>query len=135
MYLLDSDTCIELMRGNLPHAYELMRKSSPALFGIPTVVEAELFFGAANSAHPEEGRYLVESFLEPFATVPFDSRCAAHYAAIRYDLKQRGCMIGANDLLIAATALSQAAVLVTNNVSEFCRVKSLHVESWAEVSV
>lgn len=133
MYLLDSDTCIEILRGRLPYAQKFMRASSPELFGIPSIVEAELRFGAAHSANPEEGRYMVESFLVPFRSVPFDSACAIHYATVRNDLRKRGCMIGPNDLLIAATALAHGAVLVTNNGREFSRVAGLAVESWAEV--
>lgn len=133
MYFLDSDTCIEIMRGHLPYAHKLMRASSPELFAVPSVVEAELRYGAENSAHPEEGRYLVESFLVPFKRIPFDCRCAMEYAKIRLDLKKRGAMIGANDLLIAATSLAHDAVLVSNNGREFSRVKGLVLESWAEV--
>lgn len=47
--------------------------------------------------------------------------------AVRRD---RGEMIGANDLLIAAHARSLKAILVTNNVREFGRVKGLKVENW-----
>ena len=135
MYLFDSDTCIEILRGHLPRAWEMMRKSSPDLFGVPAIVEAELLYGAANSDNPEEGRYFVESLLAPLHIVPFDSRCAACYARIRIDLKQRGCLIGPNDLLIAATALAHGATLVSNNAREFRRVKGLLLESWAEISL
>ena len=133
MYLLDSDMCIEIMRGRLPVAQELMRKTSPELFGIPAIVEAELRYGAENSDNPEEGRYCVESLLAPLSIVPFDSRCAGFYAKLRADLKRRGSMIGPNDLLIAATAWANGATLVTNNVREFSRVKGLTLESWAQV--
>jgi tRNA(fMet)-specific endonuclease VapC len=34
------------------------------------------------------------------------------------------------DLLIAATALEQGAVLVTHNVKEFRRIRGLRVEDW-----
>ena len=121
MYLLDSDICIEIMRGRLPVAQELMRKTSPELFGIPAIVEAELRYGAENSDNPEEGRYCVESLLAPLSIVPFDSRCAGFYAKLRADFKRRGSVIGPNDLLIAATALANGATLVTNNVREFSR--------------
>ena len=134
MYFLDSDVCIEVMRGKMPRVHELMKNSSPDMFGIPAVVEAELLFGAANSNNPEEGRYLVESFLTPFRVYPFDSLCAAQYANVRADLKRRGCMIGPNDLLIAATALANSATLISNNVREFSRVEGLMLESWGEVS-
>ena len=39
-----------------------------------------------------------------------------------------------NDLLIAATALANSAVLVTNNVDEFKRVPGLSIESWYEMT-
>lgn len=90
MYFFDSDVCIEIMRGHLPRAQDIMRKSSPDLFGVPAIVEAELMYGAENSNNPEEGRYFVESLLSPLHIIPFDSRCAARYAQIRADLKRRG---------------------------------------------
>ena len=37
MYFLDSDVCINLLRGRLPLARQLMRQSDPRLFGIPAV--------------------------------------------------------------------------------------------------
>ena len=46
MCFFDSDVCIEIMRGHLPRAQEIMRKSSPDLFGVPAIVEAELLYGA-----------------------------------------------------------------------------------------
>ena len=91
MCFFDSDVCIEIMRGHLPRAQEIMRKSSPDLFGVPAIVEAELLYGAENSNNPEEGRYFVESLLSPLHIIPFDSRCAACYARVRADLKRRGC--------------------------------------------
>lgn len=81
MYFFDSDVCIEIMRGHLPRAQEIMRKSSPDLFGVPAIVEAELMYGAENSNNPEEGRYFVESLLSPLRIIPFDSRCAARYCS------------------------------------------------------
>jgi tRNA(fMet)-specific endonuclease VapC len=60
----------------------------------------------------------------------FPDNAAAHYAQIRADLKKRGQMIGANDLFIAAHAPSLGLRLVTNNISEFNRVKSLTLENW-----
>jgi tRNA(fMet)-specific endonuclease VapC len=47
---------------------------------------------------------------------------ATHYAQIRADLKKRGQMIGANDLLLAAHARSLGFALVTNT-AEFGRVR------------
>lgn len=135
MYLFDSDTCIEMLRGRMPATVQLMRKSASDMFGIPTIVEAELRLGAARSDNPEANRLLLERFLAPLAAVPFTSVCAMAYAEIRADLQARGCMIGPNDLLIAATAKATGSVLVTNNVREFSMVRDLSLESWCEMSL
>jgi len=39
-------------------------------------------------------------------------------------------LIGPNDLLIAAVALANDAVLVTHNQKEFCRVAGLRLTDW-----
>ncbi len=135
MYHLDSDICIELMRGRLPYAYELMRQNDPSLFAIPAIVEAELRTGAAKSAHPRKNLALLERFLAPFSRIPFDSECAATYATIRSYLEKKGCKIGPNDLLIAATAVTHGAVLVSNNAREFSRIPTLRLESWTEMDI
>lgn len=135
MYFLDSDICIHLMRGNLPYAYEIMRKSDPDLFGIPSVVEAELRCGAAKSDRPEKNRLLLERFLAPYARIPFDSVCSIAYGRIHAELEQAGKKIGPNDLLIAATAATHNATLVTGNLREFGRIPGLQVENWAEVDM
>ena len=135
MYLLDSCICIDLMRGKLPYAYDLMRASDPKLFAVPAIVVAELSYGVEKSSNPERNRLLTERFLAPYEVIPFDNACALAYGTIRNQLRMEGCTIGPNDLFIAATAIARQATLVTNNVREFQRVRGLHVESWYEVEL
>lgn len=52
------------------------------------------------------------------------------YARLRSDLERHGTPIGANDMLIAATALYWNATLVTHNTDEFSRVSGLQLEDW-----
>lgn len=135
MYFLDSCICIDFMRGRMPYGYELMRNSDPRLFKIPAVVEAELRLGAEKSRKVEVNRLLVERFLLPFEVVSFDSAAAREYASIRAYLEGQGSVIGPNDMLIAASARSQNAVLVTHNVREFQRVPGLKLENWKEMDL
>ena len=135
MYFLDSDICINLLRGKLPVTYELMSKSDPKIFGIPAIVEGELRTGAQKSNHPKKNLLLVENFLSPFQRIPFDSECAISYAKIRARLEQKGNVIGPNDLLIAATAKAHGATLVTGNVREFMRVDGLDIEYWEDLNI
>ena len=60
----------------------------------------------------------------------FADAAALHYAEIRADLKRRGVLIGAHDLLIAAHVRALDLRLVTNNTAEFERVRGLAIENW-----
>ena len=54
----------------------------------------------------------------------------ATYASLRARLEREGRPIGANDLLIAAQALTLGHTLVTDNEREFRRIPPLTVENW-----
>ena len=123
------------MRGELPIAYDIMRRSDPRQFVIPSVVVAELNYGIEKSSNPEKTRLLTERFLAPFEVAPFDGVCARAYGSIRNQLRLAGTPIGPNDMLIAATAMALQAVLVTANLREFGRVKGLRLESWYETDL
>ncbi len=66
------------------------------------------------------------------AVIDWTRDAAEHYADLRVDLKKKGQLIGANDLMIAAHARSLSAILVTNNEKGFRRVKGLKHENWME---
>ena len=60
---------------------------------------------------------------------PFDKQAAVISVDIRFNLEKRGEVIGGNDLLIAAHAMSSDWTLVTINVREFGRIEGLKLES------
>jgi tRNA(fMet)-specific endonuclease VapC len=51
-------------------------------------------------------------------------------ATIRAQLEQQGTPIGPMDILIAGTAVSLQATLVTHNVREFSRISGLAIADW-----
>lgn len=93
------------------------------------IVAAELRYGVAKSGSSIlAGR--VDQLLDALDVLPLEPKADHQYGMIRSQLEKTGAIIGANDLLIAAHALSIDAVLVTDNVREFKRVKGLRVENW-----
>jgi tRNA(fMet)-specific endonuclease VapC len=58
-------------------------------------------------------------------------KAAEAYGTIRAELESKGEMIGNNDLWIAAHAVAAGLTLVTNNESEFRRVRGLKMQNWA----
>jgi tRNA(fMet)-specific endonuclease VapC len=133
--MLDTDTCIDFMRGKFPSFVDRLQELVPENILIPAVVKAELLLGALKSKDPAYTGQLTRNLLAPYRIVPFDDAAAERYASIRAKLEQQGTRIGPNDLLIAATALSLQATLVTRNVKEFSRVEGLPIETWAEVAL
>ena len=96
---------------------------------LSAIVAAELRFGAAKL---ESVRFsaTVKAWLAGFEVRQWPAEATEHYAKIRASLKRVGQTIGGMDLLIAAHAMDEDSVLVTNNAREFLRVPGLAVEEW-----
>jgi tRNA(fMet)-specific endonuclease VapC len=88
-----------------------------------------LAFGVAKS-ESVRNRQALEMFLAPLTILPFDASAAWVYGELRSDLERRGTPIGSMDTIIAAHALSQQAVLITNNTREFSKVPGLQLDNW-----
>ena len=131
-YLLDSNVCIDLMRGKRSGLADRVLAHSEDGLAVSSVTLAELRFGAEKSADPLHHHALIGQILLPMAILPFDFRAADKYGEIRADLERRGQPIGPLDMLLAAHALSEGLIFVTHNTSEFQRVKGLQLEDWYE---
>jgi tRNA(fMet)-specific endonuclease VapC len=131
-YLLDTDTCVDYMNGRWPSVVARVQKSDPYDLRLSSVAVAELRYGADKSARPRENHARIDQLVQDLLCLDFDLDAAAAYGRIRAGLEAMGQPIGPNDLLIAAQALSQGLVLVTNNLREFQRVKGLRMENWRE---
>lgn len=129
-YFLDTNTCIYFLKGKHPEVRDRMLSIAPANIRIPSMVSAELFLGAKRSGSTDRAAALVRTFLNPFEVVAFDHEASIVYADIRHSLERKGQTIGPNDLIIAATVLTNGGTLVTHNIAEFKRVKGLLVEDW-----
>ena len=129
-YLLDTNICIALIRQKPAVLIQRLTSLQPGDAGISSITLAELFLGVEKSARPEQNMSALEQFLLPLDLADFDLDAALAYGRIRMDLERTGQLIGSMDMLIAAHAVSVDAILVTNNVQEFRRVKGLLVEDW-----
>jgi tRNA(fMet)-specific endonuclease VapC len=128
--LLDTNTVIHYLRGQ-PSVVSRFQSASPRELAIPSVVAYEIEYGTLKIGSSRR-RQIVSLLLAGIQQVPFDREAALESARIRIDLEARGLLIGPMDLLIAGTAVSRGAVLVTNNTKEFSRVKSLRLSDWTK---
>jgi tRNA(fMet)-specific endonuclease VapC len=128
--MLDTNVCIELLRGRAPGVLERLRQFEIDEIGISSITLAELQYGVAKSKSPSRHEVMLAEFCAPLAILPFDNIAAETYGLVRAALERTGTPIGPLDTLIASHALSLGVTLVTNNEREYLRVAGLHVENW-----
>jgi tRNA(fMet)-specific endonuclease VapC len=130
-YLLDSNILIFVIKDPDCPASKRFRTREVAEMAICSVVEAELYHGAKKYGNPAKREAILDELLAPYRSLPFDWKCVPAYARIRDFLERRGEIIGGNDLMIAAIALTHGLTVITNNSNEFEQVPGLSVEDWS----
>jgi tRNA(fMet)-specific endonuclease VapC len=129
-YLLDTNICIYIKNHRPAEVLARFSKLPPGKVAMSAITYGELCFGAEKSSKPKETRQILEHLISLIPVLPLDERTSIHYGKIRQQLQACGKTIGNNDLWIAAHALADKLILVTNNVAEFERVQGLKIENW-----
>lgn len=133
-YMLDTDTCSYIMKRSNAVVLERLESVPVSDVCMSIITKAELLYGVEVSPRRSQDAAALAAFLPYVQALDFSDDAALHYADIRADLKKRGLLIGANDLLIAAHARSLELTLATNNTAEFERVGGLVIENWTRPS-
>lgn len=129
-YLLDSNTCIQFLNDSHAGVRRQMFSHLPSDLAVCSIVKAELLYGAYRSARIPANLQRLKTFFEPLRSLPFDDASVQSYGQLRAVLTGKGAAIGANDMLIAAIALTHGLTLVTHNTREFGRIDGLNLEDW-----
>ena len=127
---LDTNICSYVLRRHPTSMLERFSGLDRGQLWLSAIVAAELRFGAAKLASIRFSA-AVEAWLAGFDVRPWPLEATRHYANIRAALERAGQPIGNMDLLIAAHAMAEDSVVVTNNAREFLRVPGLAVEEWS----
>src|SRR5688500_16522404 len=128
-YLLDTNTVSLALRGRAPRAVDYLRDTERADVAVSVVTAMALRFGLAKNPSTR-ARDIVEQFRDAVTVLPIDRSIERPYGEVRAALEKSGHPIGCLDTIIAAHALTVRAVLVTNNLREFRRVRAVRCEDW-----
>ena len=127
-YLLDTNICIHFFRGK----FNLLTKIEEVGIdncAISEVTLAELVYGAEKSQNPKKNHKLIDDLIEQVAVLPIYS-AIYFYGKEKARLNMLGTKISDFDLLIGSTAVENDLVMVTENVSEFERIKNINIQNW-----
>ncbi len=129
-YLLDTNICIYLFKGKFNLDKKLLEVGLSNC-AISEITYAELIYGAEKSKKREANLDLVENFTSQIIILPIFNGIKI-FAKEKARLRKEGEIISDFDLLIGATAIANKMIMVTNNVSEFSRMRNINIENWAE---
>jgi len=128
-FLLDTNIVWDLIRRPRGKIFDGIKRVGEVNISTSSVVGAELRFGAARkNSRPLTAQ--LETIFGAIEVLALEAPVDATYRAISTRLEKAGQPIGANDLLIAAHALTLGHTLVTDNEPEFSKVGNLGVENW-----
>jgi tRNA(fMet)-specific endonuclease VapC len=127
-YLLDTNIASFIIREDIRVIRRLMA-TMPSQTAISVVTEAELLFGVRRKPEAVRLNALVHQFLSTNQILAWTSAAAHHFAYERAALEKKGQLLSDMDMMIAAHALTEDAVLVTNDAA-FRRIERLKIEDW-----
>jgi tRNA(fMet)-specific endonuclease VapC len=130
MYMLDTNICIYIIKKRPISLMEKFNNIPKSNLCISVVTYAELQYGVERSSSKKMNQGILNDFISNLTVLSWDNDAARQYGKIRSTLEKNGIPIGNMDILIAAHALSQKCILVSNNLREFKRVKNLKYENW-----
>lgn len=130
--LIDSSLFIAIERsGQTPES--LLEQLGDEAVALSAMTASELLHrvhradGAVRRGRRER---FVERILSMVPVLPFTLEVARTHSRIWADLQKRGEIIGAHDLVIAATALTHDMTVLTKDRRHFGRIEALKVSLW-----
>ena len=128
MILLDTDVCIEILRGNRQVIDKRLEGDDRVAVSFMTV--GELYYGAEKSKNRSRNKHVVDEFILSIDVINTDMDILKRFGEIKAGLNLKGNPLADADILIAATCLSKCDKLVTGNSKHFEKIENLTIENW-----
>ncbi len=128
MILIDTDICIELLRGNKLVIEK--RQNCDEQVSVSFMTVGELYYGAGRSTSRFKNINIVEEFLLSIDIIDSDLEILKKFGELKSVLHNKRNLLPDADILIASTVLTKCSKLITGNVKHFNRFENLTVENW-----
>jgi predicted nucleic acid-binding protein len=128
MILLDTDICVEILRGNKKVVERRLGCEEETAISFLTV--GELFYGSYKFNQPEKNVSIINRFLLSIQVIQSDYPIMRRFGEIKAHLVGSRQILPDADILVAATGLVKCTRLITGNLRHFQRIAGLTVENW-----
>jgi len=133
-YALDTNVIIDFLRKNKSVENNMrLAFSKGYTVAIPSIVYFEIVRGFKDKAEKRLREFhKLNEILKPLYLDRYDMTVFNTAVEIYVNLRQTGNLVEDNDIYVAATAIANNAVLVTDNIKHFSRVEGLKLVNWKE---
>lgn len=128
MILMDTDVCVEILRGNTFVIEARLRCEDDVAISFITV--GELYYGAERSKNKTKNIHIVDAFLLTVDILNTNLDIMKKFGEIKSHLYNNNLLIPDADILIASTALTRCSKLITGNTKHYHRFENLIIENW-----
>lgn len=128
MKLLDTDTCIGLLKGD--DAVVAAWRACEDQCALSSMAVGELYYGAFKSTIREEELMRVDSFVDIFPEIRPSRKSMRRFGEIKTVLELKGTPLADADIIIASIAMEEGLTLVTGNIRHYGRIEGLALENW-----
>lgn len=137
MIVADTNVLSEPLKRSPDERVLAWLRAAGAEVALTSVTVGELLYGAERLPDSVRRHALLDAIdhLVDEAgdrVLPFDTAAARAYAQLRARLQRHGRVVGAEDLMIAATCLAWGLPLATRNVRDFDGLGLTVVDPWQE---
>lgn len=130
IYLLDTNICVYWLKGD----ERIEQKALSVGLGeiaVPFIALSELYYGAYKSQKVKENLAAIETLKNKLSLVEWNEDVCEIFGRLKATLERNGNTLHDADLFVAACALANNSVLVTNNEKHFNRIRGLRLENWS----
>ena len=129
-YLLETSTCIELLRGNDKVRQKCVEHNQ--LCCISAVTAIELLYGAYNAPEKYRDQELAKArMLIDYYTIVGIDEIPELFCREKVRLEKIGDIIEDFDLMIGTTGIVGNLIVITHNAKHFSRLNGIQYEDWA----
>ena len=131
MYLLDTDTIIYHFKGNASVRGNLEKHVNDSI-RIPSITRMGFSYGACKSKKVAANLAKIRTIEKALDIVTPGPESTEIFGLLKADLEKQGEPIADLDIIIAACALANNLILVTNNTKHFSRIPGMKLENWVK---
>jgi len=128
-YLLETSTCIELLRGNKRVRQQCIERNPYCCISAITAIE--LLYGAYDAPEPYREQEIAKAkMLIDYYTVVGIDEIPEAFSREKLRLESVGQIIEDFDLMIGITGREANMTVVTHNLKHFNRIEGIKTEDW-----